>query len=100
MRIDGHADGHAHLWTAEHLARPGRLGKADTGTRRGTGAEATGADAHGGRSGPPVRADGPGMDFQVLSVAPQSPAPGGEPDAVALARAANDSYAELVVRFP
>ncbi|WP_327739575.1 amidohydrolase family protein [Streptomyces nojiriensis] len=44
--------------------------------------------------------DRTGIDLQVLSVAPQSPHLPGEPEAVALARAANDAYAGLVTRFP
>jgi aminocarboxymuconate-semialdehyde decarboxylase len=34
-------DVHAHLWTAGYLDRLERLGKTDTGTQRGTGADAT-----------------------------------------------------------
>ncbi|MFF4732979.1 hypothetical protein ACFY3M_48715 [Streptomyces mirabilis] len=40
MRIDVHA----HLWTAGYLDRLERLGKTDTDTQRGIGADATAAD--------------------------------------------------------
>ncbi|MFF3662534.1 hypothetical protein [Streptomyces olivochromogenes] len=51
MRIDVHA----HLWTAGYLDRLERLGKTDTGTQRGIGADATAADLDRR-----FRADGPG----------------------------------------
>ncbi|MFD9223715.1 hypothetical protein ACFWDI_27820 [Streptomyces sp. NPDC060064] len=90
-------DEHAHLWTTRYLDRlERRLGKADTGTQRGIGADATEADLDRRFA----LMDRAGIDLQVLSVAPQSPHLMGEPDAVALARAANESYAELVARFP
>ncbi|MGZ9935578.1 amidohydrolase family protein [Streptomyces sp. NC-S4] len=43
--------------------------------------------------------DRAGIDLQVLSVAPQSPHLPGEAEAVAPARAANDSYAARATRF-
>lgn len=89
-------DVHAHLWTTGYLDRLERLGKADTGTQRGIGADATEADLDRRFA----LMDRAGIDLQVLSVAPQSPHLIGEPDAVALAGAANESYAELVARFP
>ncbi|MFD9478558.1 MULTISPECIES: amidohydrolase family protein [Streptomyces] len=89
-------DVHAHLWTVDYLDRLERLGKTDTGTQRGIGADATGADLDHRFA----LMDRAGIDLQVLSVAPQSPHLPGEPEAVALARAANDAYAELVARFP
>ncbi|WP_405421738.1 amidohydrolase family protein [Streptomyces erythrochromogenes] len=89
-------DVHAHLWTAQYLDRLERLGKTDTGTQRGIGAEATGADLDRRFA----LMDRAGVDLQVLSVAPQSPHLAAESDAVAVARAANDGYAELTARFP
>lgn len=89
-------DVHAHLWTVDYLDRLERLGKADTGTQRELCADATEADLDHRFA----LMDRAGIDLQVLSVAPQSPHLSGEPEAVALARAANDSYAELVARFP
>ncbi|MFF4428298.1 amidohydrolase family protein [Streptomyces sp. NPDC001513] len=89
-------DVHAHLWTAEYLDRLEKLGKTDTGTQRGIGAEATEADLDRRFA----LMDRAGIDLQVLSVAPQSPHLADESDAVAVARAANDAYAELVARFP
>ncbi|MFE5558169.1 amidohydrolase family protein [Streptomyces sp. NPDC056544] len=89
-------DVHAHLWTVDYLDRLERLGKTDTGTQRELGADATAADLDHRFA----LMDRAGIDLQVLSVAPQSPHLPGEPEAVALARAANDSYAELVARFP
>ncbi|WP_406424309.1 amidohydrolase family protein [Streptomyces sp. NBC_01589] len=89
-------DVHAHLWTTGYLDRLEQLGKADTGTQRGIGADATDADLDRRFA----LMDRAGIDLQVLSVAPQSPHLIGEPDAVALAGAANESYAELVARFP
>ncbi|GHD75004.1 hypothetical protein GCM10010317_088980 [Streptomyces mirabilis] len=45
VRIDYvRIDVHAHLWTAGYLDRLERLGKSDTGTQRGIGADATAAD--------------------------------------------------------
>ncbi|MFE5675465.1 hypothetical protein ACFQ7B_40040 [Streptomyces erythrochromogenes] len=41
-------DVHTHLGTAEYLDRLERPGKTDTGTQRGIGAGATGADLAGG----------------------------------------------------
>lgn len=87
---------HAHLWTAGYLDRLECLGKTDTGTQRGIGADATAADLDRRFA----LMDRAGIDLQVLSVAPQSPHLAGESDAVALAGAANESYAELVARFP
>ncbi|MFG2476165.1 amidohydrolase family protein [Streptomyces fagopyri] len=89
-------DVHAHLWTAGYLDRLERLGKSDTGTQRGIGADATEADLESRFA----LMDRAGIDLQVLSTAPQSPHLPGRSDAVALAEAANDSYAELVARFP
>ncbi|MFJ9338482.1 amidohydrolase family protein [Streptomyces sp. NPDC101733] len=89
-------DVHAHLWTADHLDRLEALGKADTGTQRGIGAGATGAELDHRFA----LMDRAGVDLQVLSVAPQSPHLAAEAEAVAVARAANDAYAELVARFP
>ncbi|MGI5444802.1 amidohydrolase family protein [Streptomyces sp. CA-243310] len=89
-------DVHAHLWTADYLDRLESLGKTDTGTQRGIGADATEADLDHRFA----LMDRAGIDLQVLSVAPQSPHLSAEHEAVALARAANDSYAELVARFP
>ncbi|MFD4866454.1 amidohydrolase family protein [Streptomyces sp. NPDC058412] len=89
-------DVHAHLWTAEYLDRLEKLGKTDTGTQRGIGAEATEADLDRRFA----LMDRAGIDLQVLSVAPQSPHLADESDAVAVARAGNDAYAELVARFP
>ncbi|MFG2369103.1 amidohydrolase family protein [Streptomyces mirabilis] len=89
-------DVHAHLWTAGYLDRLERLGKTDTGTQRGIGADATAADLDRRFA----LMDRAGIDLQVLSVAPQSPHLAGESDAVALAGAANESYAELAARFP
>ncbi|MEV6733647.1 MULTISPECIES: amidohydrolase family protein [unclassified Streptomyces] len=89
-------DVHAHLWTAEYLDRLERLGKADTGTQRGIGADATEADLDRRFA----LMDRAGIDLQVLSVAPQSPHLAGESDAVAVARTANESYADLVARHP
>ncbi|MFJ7586444.1 amidohydrolase family protein [Streptomyces sp. NPDC097617] len=89
-------DVHAHLWTVDYLDRLERLGKTDTGTQRGIGAAATEADLEHRFA----LMDRAGIDLQVLSVAPQSPHLPGEPEAAALARAANESYAELVARFP
>ncbi|MFD1276817.1 amidohydrolase family protein [Streptomyces kaempferi] len=87
---------HAHLWTAGYLDRLERLGKSDTATQRGIGADATDADLEARFA----LMDRAGIDLQVLSTAPQSPHLPAESDAVALAEAANDSYAELVARFP
>ncbi|MFF0291951.1 amidohydrolase family protein [Streptomyces sp. NPDC005262] len=87
---------HAHLWTPGYLDRLERLGKTDTDTQRGIGADATEADLDRRFA----LMDRAGIDLQVLSVAPQSPHLMGEPDAVALAASANESYAELVARFP
>ncbi|MER6199431.1 amidohydrolase family protein [Streptomyces sp. NPDC001586] len=89
-------DVHAHLWTAEYLDRLEKLGKTDTGTQRGIGAEATEADLDRRFA----LMDRASIDLQVLSVAPQSPHLADESDAVAVARAGNDAYAELVARFP
>ncbi|WP_329294358.1 amidohydrolase family protein [Streptomyces sp. NBC_01455] len=89
-------DVHAHLWTAGYLDRLERLGKSDTATQRGIGADATDADLEARFA----LMDRAGIDLQVLSTAPQSPHLPAESDAVALAEAANDSYAELVARFP
>ncbi|WP_234322087.1 amidohydrolase family protein [Streptomyces sp. NRRL B-24720] len=89
-------DVHAHLWTPAYLDRLERLGKTDTDTQRGIGADATEADLDRRFA----LMDQAGIDLQVLSVAPQSPHLTGEPDAVALAASANESYAELVARFP
>ncbi|MER6257474.1 amidohydrolase family protein [Streptomyces sp. NPDC001584] len=89
-------DVHAHLWTVDYLDRLERLGKTDTGTQRGIGADATEADLDHRFA----LMDRAGIDLQVLSVAPQSPHLPGEREAVALARAANDAYAELEARFP
>ncbi|MET8405430.1 amidohydrolase family protein [Streptomyces sp900116325] len=89
-------DVHAHLWTPAYLDRLERLGKTDTDTQRGIGADATEADLDRRFA----LMDQAGIDLQVLSVAPQSPHLMGEPDAVALAASANESYAELVARFP
>ncbi|MFI8388891.1 amidohydrolase family protein [Streptomyces sp. NPDC085540] len=89
-------DVHAHLWTVDYLDRLERLGKTDTGTQRELGADATEADLDHRFA----LMDRAGIDLQVLSVAPQSPHLPGESEAVALARAANDSYAELAARFP
>ncbi|MFK0046114.1 amidohydrolase family protein [Streptomyces sp. NPDC090741] len=87
---------HAHLWTARYLDRLEQLGKTDTGTQRGIRADATDADLEH-RFALMERA---GIDLQVLSVAPQCPHLEKESEAVALAREANDAYAELVTRFP
>ncbi|MFI5634053.1 amidohydrolase family protein [Streptomyces sp. NPDC051664] len=89
-------DVHAHLWTTEYLDHLERLGKTDTDTQRGIGADATEADLDRRFA----LMDQAGIDLQVLSVAPQSPHLMEEPDAVALAASANESYAELVARFP
>lgn len=89
-------DVHAHLWTAGYLDRLERLGKSDTGTQRGIGADATRADLDHRFA----LMDRAGIDRQVLSMGPQSPHLPRESDAVAMAEAANDSYAELVARFP
>ncbi|MER7692380.1 amidohydrolase family protein [Streptomyces sp. NPDC097610] len=89
-------DVHAHLWTAGYLDRLERLGKTDTGTQRGIGADATAADLDRRFA----LMDRAGIGLQVLSVASQSPHLAGESDAVALAGAANESYAELAARFP
>ncbi|MFE5811462.1 amidohydrolase family protein [Streptomyces sp. NPDC056491] len=89
-------DVHAHLWTVDYLDRLERLGKTDTGTQRGIGAAGTEADLDHRFA----LMDRAGIDLQVLSVAPQSPHLTGEPEAAALARAANESYADLVARFP
>ncbi|MFE5766003.1 amidohydrolase family protein [Streptomyces sp. NPDC056492] len=89
-------DVHAHLWTAQYLDRLERLGKTDTATQRGIGADVTGADLEH-RFALMERA---GIDLQVLSVAPQCPHVEKESEAADLARAANDSYAEVVGRHP
>jgi aminocarboxymuconate-semialdehyde decarboxylase len=87
---------HAHLGTPAYPDQLERLGKADTGTQRGIGADATEADLDGRFA----LMDRAGIDLQVLSVAPQSPHLMRESDAVAVAGAANEMYAELVARFP
>lgn len=92
MRIDVHA----HLWTAGYLDRLEHPGKTGTGTQRGIGADATEADLERRFA----LMDRAGTDLQVLCVAPQSPHLAGESDAVAPAGAANESYAQLVARFP
>ncbi|MFF0758700.1 amidohydrolase family protein [Streptomyces sp. NPDC003737] len=89
-------DVHAHLWTTEYLDRLERLGRSDTGFRRGIGAEATEADLDHRFA----LLDRAGVDLQVLSVTPLSPHLAAESDAVASAGAANNTYAELVARFP
>ncbi|MBT2450233.1 amidohydrolase [Streptomyces sp. ISL-43] len=89
-------DVHAHLWTARYLDRLERLGRTDTGTQRHIGADATPADL-GHRFALMDRA---GIAHQVLSVPPQSPHLPRESDAVALAREVNETYAELVARWP
>ncbi|MGW4392983.1 amidohydrolase family protein [Streptomyces sp. NPDC004685] len=89
-------DTHAHLWTVQYLDRLERLGKTDTGTQRGLGADATDADLEHRFT----LMDRAGVDLQVLSLAPQCPHLRTEADAVALACEVNDSYAELVRRFP
>ncbi|WP_392870529.1 hypothetical protein [Streptomyces sp. LN499] len=83
-------DVHAHLWTTGYLDRLERLGKTDTDTQRGIGADAIEADLDRRFA----LMDQAGIDLQVLSVAPQSPHLLGEPDAVALASSANESYAD------
>jgi aminocarboxymuconate-semialdehyde decarboxylase len=89
-------DVHSHLWTTEYLDRLERLGRSDTGFRRGIGAEATEADLDHRFA----LMDRAGVDLQVLSVTPLSPHLAAESDAVASAGAANNTYAELVARFP
>lgn len=87
---------HAHLWTAEYLDRLERLGKTDTDTQRHIGADSTPADLDHRFA----LMDRAGIALQVLSVPPQSPHLPRESDAATLARAANESYAELVARWP
>ncbi|MGW6710064.1 amidohydrolase family protein [Streptomyces sp. NPDC054956] len=89
-------DVHAHLWTAAYLDRLERLGRTDTDTQRNIGADATAADLDHRFA----LMDRTGIALQVLSVPPQSPHLPRESDAVALARTANESYAELVARWP
>lgn len=89
-------DVHAHLWTAAYLDRLERLGRTDTDTQRDIGADATPADLDHRFA----LMDRTGITQQVLSVPPQSPHLPRESDAVALARSVNESYAELVARWP
>jgi aminocarboxymuconate-semialdehyde decarboxylase len=89
-------DVHAHRRSAGYRDRPEHPGKTGTATQRGIGADAAEAD-------PEHRfalMDRAGIDLQVLCLAPHSPHPAGESDAVAPAGAANESYAQLVARFP
>ncbi|MGW1723469.1 amidohydrolase family protein [Streptomyces sp. NPDC002306] len=94
--VSSRIDVHAHLWSAAYLDRIERSGKSDTATQRGIGADATDAELDRRFA----LMDRAGVDLQVLSVAPQSPHLADESDAVALAATANESYAELVSRFP
>ncbi|MFZ3492639.1 amidohydrolase family protein [Streptomyces sp. 5.8] len=87
---------HAHLWTPAYLDRLERLGRTDTGTQRGIGADATPADLDHRLA----LMDRTGISAQVLSVPPQSPHLPREADAVEPARAVNESYAELVAGRP
>lgn len=87
---------HAHLWTPAYLDRLERLGRTDTGTQRGIGADATPADLDRRLA----LMDRAGIRVQVLSVPPQSPHLPREADAVELARAVNESYAELAAGRP
>ncbi|MDD9375287.1 amidohydrolase family protein [Streptomyces sp. ZAF1911] len=92
----GRIDVHAHLWTPAYLDRLERLGRTDTGTQRGIGADAGPADLDHRFA----LMDRTGIAVQVLSVPPQSPHLPREADAVELARAVNESYAELVAHWP
>ena len=92
MRIDVHA----HLWTDGYLDLLQRLGKTDTATQRRRGAGPA-DDEIAGRFALMDRA---GVDLQILSTPPRVPHFERRDDAVAAARAANDSYAEVVRRWP
>lgn len=87
---------HAHLWTPGYLDRLERLGGTGTQAQRHVGADAGPADLEHRFA----LMDRTGISRQVLSVPPCSPHLPRESDAVALARAVNESYAELVSRWP
>jgi len=91
-------DVHAHVWTDEYLDLMSECGREpdDMAAQRDQGA-GLGAKELESRF---AQMDAAGVDLQVLSVAPLSPHFEREQDAVRVARAANDLYAETVRRWP
>lgn len=89
-------DTHAHLWTEEYLEALGKLGATGTAIAAGIGAGTTQEELDKRLA----MMDAAGVDFQVLSATPQVPQFGTAEEALALAQDLNNTYKDIISRYP
>ena len=89
-------DTHAHLWTEEYLEALGKLGATGTAIAAGIGAGTTQEELDKRLA----MMDAAGVDFQVLSATPQVPQFGTAEEALALAQDINNTYKDIISRYP
>ena len=91
-----HIDTHAHLWSDDYLDKLASVGSSDTLIAKNIGAGTTDLEIE-----KRIRMmNEAGVQYQVLSVTPQSPQWGTKEEALELARYINDLYASIINKYP
>lgn len=89
-------DTHAHLWSDNYLDKLASAGSPDTEIAKNIGAGISKSDLEKRIA----MMDKAGVQYQVLSVTPQSPQWGTKEEALALAQEINNLYAEIINQYP